>query len=52
LVIRALQVVGLYISDYLPIWVKIGYMNFYKAAFLLFAVAIATATTISARQKE
>ena len=52
LVIRCLQVLGFYVSDYLPMWIRIGYMSFYKAAFLLFAVAIATATTMAARSKE
>ena len=51
--IRGLQVVGMYITDYLPLWVRIGYMSFYKAGLLMLAVSIASATTMSARsQKE
>jgi len=53
LIIRGLQVVGMYVTDYLPLWVRIGYMSFYKAGLLLLAVSIASATTMSARsQKE
>ena len=53
LILRGLQVVGVYVSDYLPIWVKVGYMSLYKAALLLLAVSIASATTMGARaQKE
>jgi len=53
LIIRGLEVMGMYVSDYLPVWVKIGYMSFYKAGLLLLAVSIATATMIGARnQKE
>jgi len=53
LVIRGLQALGLYISDFLPASANIGYMSFYKAGLLLLAVSIATATTMGARsQKE
>ncbi len=50
LIIRALNAVGVFL-DFLP-GSNLGYMSFYKASFLLLAVAIATATTLRAPQKE
>jgi len=53
LIVRGLQALGVFVTDYLPPGANIGYMSFYKAGLLLLAVSIASATTISARsQKE
>ena len=49
LIIRGFQAVGLYLD--FP-GVNLGYMSFYKASFLLLAVAIATTVTLRAPQKE
>ncbi len=50
LIIRALNAVGVFF-DFLP-GSNLGYMSFYKASFLLLAVAIATATTFRTAPKE
>lgn len=53
LIIRGLQALGLYVTDFLPAGANIGYMSFYKAGLLFLALSIATATTMGARnQKE
>ena len=49
LIIRGFQAVGLYLD--FP-GVNLGYMSFYKASFLLLAVAIATTVTLRPAQKE
>ena len=49
LIIRGAQAVGLYLD--FP-GVNLGYMSFYKASFLLLAVAIATTVTLRPAQKE
>ena len=49
LIIRGFQAVGLYLD--FP-GVNLGYMSFYKASFLLLAVAIATTVTLRPVQKE
>lgn len=49
LIIRGFQAIGLYLD--FP-GVNLGYMSFYKASFLLLAVAIATSVTQRAPQKE
>jgi hypothetical protein len=50
LIIRGLHAVGVFL-DFLP-GSNLGYMSFYKASFLLLAVAIATATALRPAQKE
>jgi len=49
LIMRGLNAVGLYLD--LP-GVNLGHMSFYKASFLLLAIAIATSTTMRAQRKE
>jgi len=49
LIIRGFQAVGLYLD--FP-GVNLGYMSFYKASFLLLAVAIATTVTLRPAQRE
>ena len=49
LIIRGFQAIGLYLD--FP-GVNLGYMSFYKASFLLLAVAIATSVTQRSPQKE
>lgn len=49
LIIRGFQSIGLYLD--IP-GVNLGYMSFYKASFLLLAVAIATTVTLRPAQKE
>lgn len=49
LIIRGLNAVGLYVD--FP-GMNLGHMSFYKAAFLLLAVAIATSVTQGTPQKE
>lgn len=49
LVIRALNGVGLYVD--FP-GMNLGHMSFYKASFLLLAIAIATTVTLRPAQKE
>lgn len=49
LIIRGFQAIGLYLD--IP-GVNLGYMSFYKASFLLLAVAIATTVTMRPAQKE
>lgn len=49
LVIRALNGVGLYVD--FP-GMNLGHMSFYKASFLLLAIAIATTVTMRPAQKE
>jgi hypothetical protein len=49
LIIRGFQAIGLYLD--FP-GVNLGYMSFYKASFLLLAVAIATSVTQRGLQKE
>lgn len=50
LIIRGFQAVGLYLD--FPPGVNLGHMSFYKASFLLLAVAIATSVTQRAPQRE
>jgi len=50
LIFRGLNALGVFL-DFLP-GSNLGYMSFYKASFLLLAVAIASATTLRAPQKE
>ena len=49
LIIRALNGVGLYGDIF---GMNLGHLSFYKASFLLLAVAIATSVTQRAPQKE
>lgn len=49
LIIRGFQAVGLYL-DFPDI--SLGHMSFYKASFLLLAIAIATSVMQRAPQKE
>jgi len=49
LIIRGFEALGLYLD--FP-GVNLGYMSFYKASFLLLAVAIATTVTLRPAQKE
>lgn len=49
LIIRGFQAIGLYLD--FP-GVNLGYMSFYKASFLLLAVAIATTVTLRPAEKE
>lgn len=49
LIIRGFQAIGLYLD--FP-GVNLGYMSFYKASFLLLAVAIATTVTLCPAKKE
>lgn len=49
LIMRGLNSVGLYLD--FP-GMNLGHMSFYKASFLLLAVAIATSTTTRAQQRE
>ena len=49
LVIRGFQAIGLYLD--FP-GVNLGYMSFYKASFLLLAIAIATSVTLQSTPKE
>lgn len=49
LIVRGFQSIGLYLD--IP-GVNLGYMSFYKASFLLFAVAIATTVTLRPAPKE
>lgn len=49
LIIRGFQAIGLYVD--FP-GVNLGYMSFYKASFLLLAVAIATTVTLRPAEKE
>lgn len=49
LIIRALNGVGLYVD--FP-GMNLGHMSFYKASFLLLAIAIATTVTMRPAQKE
>lgn len=49
LIVRGFQAIGLYLD--IP-GVNLGYMSFYKASFLLLAVAIATTVTLRPAQKE
>jgi hypothetical protein len=49
LFIRALNGLGIYV-DFLGM--NIGHMSFYKASFLLLAMAIATSVTLRPAQKE
>jgi hypothetical protein len=49
LIIRGFQAVGLYLD--FP-GVNLRYMSFYKASFLLLAVALATTVTLRPAQKE
>ena len=49
LIIRGFQAVGLYLD--LP-GVNLGYMSFYKASFLLLAIAIATTVILRPAPKE
>ena len=49
LIMRGLNAVGLYLD--FP-GANFGHMSFYKASFLLLAIAIATSTTMRAQTKE
>lgn len=49
LIVRGFQAIGLYL--YIP-GMNLGYMSFYKASFLLLAIAIATTVTLRPAQKE
>ncbi len=49
LFIRGMNAVGLYLD--FP-GVNLGHMSFYKASFLLLAIAIATTVTLRPAQKE
>jgi succinate dehydrogenase/fumarate reductase cytochrome b subunit len=46
-VLRGLNAVGVFVLDFIPTQ-TLGYMSFYKASFLLLAIAIATSTTMRA----
>lgn len=49
LIIRGFQAIGLYLD--FP-GMNLGHMSFYKASFLLLAIAIATKVTMQPAQKE
>lgn len=50
-VMRGLHAVGVFVPDLFR-GANLGYMSYYKAAFLLLAIAIATATTTWATAKK